>query len=423
LAKILYGLVVDHFRSENTGMRTDTGLKGYFHQMLKPDFSTKNLQKPHFWIMLFLIAAIALLLRFGFNIHSKKTKVVEKPVLVAVSRTADVPIYINALGTVTSRYTVTVKTQISGIMQEVYYKEGQLVKKGELLAQIDPRPYEAQLIEYEGQLARDKALLDNARIDLVRYKTLWSQNSISQQTYQTQEALVKQYEGTVQLDQGLIDATLVNLIYCKIISPINGRIGLRLIDPGNFVQPSDTTALAVVTTLSPIDVVFPIAEDNIPQIVTQMEKSNALSVAAYDRQQKTLLATGKLLTIDNQINTSTGTVNFKAQFDNGDNHLFANQFVNIRLLVDTLNKVTVVPTAAIQYRNNQPLIYAVDKENKVVITKIKLGVTQGEDTVVTGILPDQVVIIEGADNVIANDRVMITNKKDLSLAPKQEVKT
>ena len=385
--------------------------------MDKPEFLSRQYHhQPRFWLILFLVMALLLLVRFCTNPISKHPKKTDKPVIVAIASKNNVPIYINALGTVNPLYTVTVKSQINGIMQTVNFVEGQDVKAGDLLAQIDPRPYEAQLIEYQGQLARDQALLANAQIDLARYKTLLAQNSTSQQTYETQKWLVAQYEGTVKLDQGLMDTTLVNLIYCKIISPIDGRIGLRLVDPGNFVQTSDTTGIALVTTLSPINVIFPIAEDYIPQVLAQLNATTPLMVEAYDRQQKHVLATGKLLTIDNQINTATGTVNMKAQFLNAEKSLFSNQFVNIKLLVETLNNVTLVPTSAIQYRDKDHFVYLVKKNKKVVQQPVTVGVTTGDNTVITkGVAPGNVVITEGAENLLSDDKVVITNAKALNI--------
>jgi len=359
-------------------------------------------QRLSFWITILIVLIIILLYRYHLASTAQKVRGSQRaPVTIATVTTADVPIYINALGTVTPTYSVTVKTQINGLLMRVLYREGQLVKTGELLAEIDSRPYQAQLVEYQGQLKRDQALLANANIDLKRYQTLWRQDSISQQTLATQLALVKQLEGTVQFDQGLIQTTEVNLTYCKIISPIDGRIGLRLVDPGNFVQTSDTSGIAVVNTLNPITVIFSIPEDSIPEVMQNMDANKALTVTAYDREQNQLLATGKLLTIDNQINATTGTVNLKAQFQNDNNHLFPSQFVNIRLLVKTLHQALTIPTAAIQQSTHGVFVYVFHPDTLTVSTRsVTTGVTTGNLTVIrTGLTQGEPVIEQGADQL------------------------
>ncbi len=363
-----------------------------------------------FTIFAFLIA---LLMFIGHGIFTHAKKIITPPIPVAVAKvtTKNVPVLLPGLGVVTPMATVTVRTQLNGELMQVYYKEGQMVKNGELLALIDPRPYEATLIQDEGQLKRDEALLANARIDLKRYQVLWKQNSVSEQTLATQEALVKQYEGAVELDQGLIDAVRVNLIYTRITSPVDGRIGLRLVDPGNYVQTTDTNGIAVVTTLSPITVIFPIPEDNVPQVLEQINAGKTLVVSAYDRTQNQLLAVGKLLTMDNEINTSTGTVNLRAQFDNRDNHLFPNQFVNVTLLVTTLPQATVVPTAAVQRRTEGAFVYLLEG-NKVITQPITTGIVSGDDTVITqGLQAGQAVVIEGVDKLLDGSLVSVITKQ------------
>ncbi|MFI4963632.1 MAG: efflux RND transporter periplasmic adaptor subunit, partial [Legionellales bacterium] len=299
-----------------------------------------------------IIVPIILLFVFLWLLATKKHKVAEikpLPVVTATSTSHDVPIYLSALGSVTPTYSVTIKTQVNGQLFSVPFTEGQLVKKGDLLAQVDPRPYEALLVQYEGDLKRDKALLANANIDLRRYQQLWKQDSISQQTLATQLSLVQQYEGAVKIDEGLIQGTKVSLVYCRITSPIDGRIGLRLVDPGNIVQTSDTNGIAVINTLNPITVIFVLPEDSVPQVMPQIYSNKSLEVEAYDRQQINLLARGILYTVNNEIDTTTGTYRLRASFDNKENTLFPNQFVNIRLLIDTLHNATVVPTTAIQH--------------------------------------------------------------------------
>jgi len=353
-------------------------------------FKTDQYRRYRFILILILLVFIGFILRHCVSDFSKLTKnTAALSVVTGVTTSRDVPVYIEALGAVTPVYNVTIKTQINGLLMQVLFKEGQLVKQGDVLAQIDTRPYEAQLIEYQGQLERDQALLTNALVDLKRYQTLWSQDSVSQQTLATQEALVRQYEGTVKLDQGLLDTTLVNLNYCRIISPVDGRVGLRLVDPGNYVQTTDTTGIAVVTTLNPITVIFTMAEDYIPAVLKQLYAGKTLEVLAYDRQQAHLLATGKLLTIDNQIDPTTGTVKLRAEFDNSENTLFASQFVNVRLLVNTLKDVTLVPTAAIQYRPEGTYVYVVNKDST------------------SGLVPGQTVVTEGTDKLTDGAKVRV----------------
>jgi len=332
------------------------------------------------------------------------------PVVLAVAKSSNVPVYLQALGTVTPTSSVTVKTQINGQLMQVLYHEGQDVRTGELLAQIDPRPYQAQLIQYQGQLARDQALLLNDQLNLKRYQLLWKQDSVAKQTMDTQAAQVAQDEGTVKIDQGLVQNTQLNLTYTRITSPIDGRVGLRLVDPGNYVQTSDTTGIAVINTLDPITVIFTIPEDNVPEVVDQINAGKPLTVEAYDRQQNRLLATGTLITIDNQIDPTTGTVKLRAQFPNKKNLLFPNQFVNINLLIDTLVNATVVPTAAIQPSTQSPYVFLYNKDNTVSIKQVKTGVTADNDmTVVTGIAPEQSVVVEGADKLTDGASVTVAD--------------
>ncbi len=370
---------------------------------------------PHrssiFWmIALLIVVAIGIYRHIGtLTATSKNRGSQQAPVVVATVKTQDVPIYLNALGSVTPTYSVTVRTQINGTLMRVLYREGQIVKAGDLLAEIDSRPYLAQLKQFEGQLARDQAQLANAKIDLKRYQTLWKQDSVSQQTLATQQALVNQLEGTVQLDEGQLEATKVSLIYCKITSPIDGRIGLRLVDPGNFVQTSDATGIAVVNTLNPITIVFSIPEDNIPEVMQKTYAGEGLLVHAYDRQQNKLLATGKLLTVDNQIDPTTGTVKLKAQFQNENNALFPSQFVNMRLLVKTLQHVTTVPTAAIQNSAKGKFVYVLNnKEMTVKVTPVVTGETMEDTTIVnSGVTPGESVITAGTDKLTDGAKVTL----------------
>jgi len=374
-----------------------------------------------FWVLLLvLIVLFGLFRRHDVSQQSKNLGKQQTHVVVASAHTADVPVYITALGNVTPTYSITVRTQINGQLLRVLFQEGQWVKAGDLLAEIDPRPYQALLLEYQGQLIRDRALLANALIDLNRYQKLWKQDSVSQQILATQQSLVKQYEGAIQIDEGLLAATQLNLLYCRIMSPIDGRIGLRLVDPGNFVQTTDTTGIAVVNMLNPITVVFTIPEDNIPQVMQKIYAGDILSVQAYDRAMNTLLATGKVLTIDNQIDPTTGTVKLKAQFTNDNNQLFPSQFVNVKLLVDTLSQVIVVPTAAIQYGPKGPFVYRVDAAQQVVhANPVTVGVsTQDSITISQGLQVGQLVVTEGADKLTDAASVLIANPSDPSAVNK-----
>jgi len=280
----------------------------------------------------------------------------------------------------------------------VRFQEGQLVNKGDLLAEIDPRPFQAQLTQFEGQLARDQALLDNARVDLERYQGLAAKDAIPRQQLDTQQSLVHQLEGAVTNDKGLIDGARVMLDYCRITSPIGGRVGLRLVDPGNIVHATDVNGIVVVTQLQPIAVVFTIPEDNIPAVLARLGAS--LLVEAYDREQQRKLSTGSLLTIDNQVDPTTGTVKLKATFPNTDNRLFSSQFVNARLLLDVQRHATVVPAAAIQRGAQGSLVYVVKADQTVTARKVTLGVTDGDDVTVTaGLAAGEQVVVDGADRL------------------------
>jgi len=372
--------------------------------------SPKSLrQRRRFWLALLVVVLLLLIFqRWGWQwwSHNRTPPI---PVVVGVSQNKDIPIYLSALGAVTPTYSVTVRTMINGILLRVLFREGQMVKTGDLLAEIDPRPYQAQLLQYQGQLQRDNALLANALIDLQRYQKLYRQDSISQQALATQQSLVEQYRGASKVDQGLIDTVKVNLLYCEITAPMDGRVGLRLVDPGNFVQTSDTGGLAVINTLNPITVIFTVAEDYIQQILRQMDSGQPLMVEAYDRTQKNLLATGTLLTMDNQVDPNTGTVKLRAQFANGNNQLFPSQFVNVKLLVNILHHATVVQTAAIQYGPKDSFVYVLNNDNTVSAKPVIVGVTQGEFTTVTGLTPGQFVVVEGTDKLVDGSRVFASN--------------
>src|SRR5215472_3300781 len=286
-------------------------------------------------------------------------------VTTAVVRKGEIGVYVNALGVVTPVPTVMVKSRVDGQLMSVNYVEGQMVHEGDSLVEVDPRPFQAQLTQAEGQLARDKALLENAHVDLDRYQIAYSKNAIPKQQLDTQHATVHQYEGTVKFDQGQVDNARLQLDYSHITAPITGRVGLRLVDPGNIVHATDSNPLAVITQLEPITVVFSIAEDYLPEIQNQLSQGKKLVVEAYDRAQQTKLATGTLLSVDNQIDPSTGTVKLKALFPNEDDALFPNQFVNARLLVDTQQDATLLPSAVIQRNAQGPFVYLLGESNTV----------------------------------------------------------
>ncbi|HTZ01019.1 MAG TPA: MdtA/MuxA family multidrug efflux RND transporter periplasmic adaptor subunit [Xanthobacteraceae bacterium] len=307
---------------------------------------------------------------------------------------------VNALGTVTPVATVTVQTQINGQLTAVGFTEGQDVKKGDFLAQIDPRPYQILKEQYEGQLAHDEGLLAQAQMDLTRYQTLAQQNSIAKQQAEDQVFIVQQYKGSVKQDQGLVDSEALNISYCHIVSPIDGRVGLRLVDPGNYVQTTATSGIAVITQMHPITVIFSVPEDDLPEIMPQLNAGTTLVVTAYDRANIHLLATGKVAAVDSQIDTTTGTVKVRAQFDNPDNALFPNQFVNVRLLVKTLQNVVTVPTPAIQRGAPGTYVYVINPDSTVSVRQVKTGVVDGDLTEVTsGLTAGERVVIDGTDRL------------------------
>jgi multidrug efflux system membrane fusion protein len=402
------------------------------------------------WVWV-LVAAVALgaLAAGGWFIHGKvseaQTKAAAKkgprgdrsvPVVAVPAATADVGVTLEGLGTVTPVATVTVRSRVDGQLMKILFREGQVVKAGELLAEIDPRPFQVQLAQAEAQHARDLALLKNAQIDLERYRVLHKQDSIARQQLDTQEALVRQSEATVKMDQAAIESARLQLTYSRITAPIGGRLGLRQVDLGNMVRTGDANGLVVITQLQPITVVFPIAEDHLPPVMKKLQEGEKLQVVAFDRAGKQQLATGTLITADNVIDPATGTVKLKAQFANADSGLFPSQFVNVRMLVDTRKEATVVPTAAILRGTPGTFVYAVDPETKMVsVRRVKLGPTQGEQVAIEeGLKPGVLVVVDGTDRLREGSTVELVvrdasipkdagkRKRDEKLSPEERQK-
>jgi membrane fusion protein, multidrug efflux system len=322
------------------------------------------------------------------------------PVGIAGASKGEVPVVIRALGTVAPLHTVNVKTQITGQLLKVDFKEGQMVKQGDLLALVDPRPYDVALQQAVGQQQRDEALLKNAQTDLERYRKLVAQESIARQQLDTQQSLVRQYEAALVIDQAMVDAAKLNVAYTKIVAPITGRIGLRTVDPGNFVSMSDATSICIIIQIQPISVLFTIPEDMLPSVRERLKAGAKLEVRVLDRAQKNELGIGKLDTHDNLIDMTTGTVKLRAVFDNKDDTLFPNQFVNVRLLVDTVKDATVVPVAAIQRGQPGTFVYLVKADDTVEIRVVELGATDGEKVqIVKGLQPGDQVVIDGTDRL------------------------
>lgn len=357
------------------------------------------------------------------------------PVVPATAARGSLGVYLTAIGTVTPVYTDSINSQVTGTIQSVRYREGQYVRKGQPLVDIDPAPYQAQLMEAQGALQRDEALLAEARMDLARYRLAWSKNAIPRQTLDDQQKLVLQDQGTVKNDQGVVDYDKVQLGFCHITSPIDGRVGLRLVDPGNLVTANSSTTLVVITQMRPITVIFTIAEGSLPEVLDQMRRGAKLPVQAWDSLNTRELAVGRVTSIDNQIDTTTGTVRLRAEFPNADGALFPNQFVNTKLLVTTLRNQTIVPTSAIQHNGDTAFVYLIERGAgkapkagpqaapaasqtapagpkqplyHVVMTTVKTGVTDGNNTGVTGIQPGDVVADSGFEKVVDGSTVTLS---------------
>jgi len=362
----------------------------------------KSRRRTFAWVVGALLV-VALLIGLGMHLfggaHKGKPVSPGEPVAAVPVALQDVPVYIDALGTVTPTRSVTVVTQVDGILSSVEFKEGQHVSKGQVIARIDDRALKAQLAVAKGTLAHDQAVLSNAQRDLARYRDLVKAGSTSQQTLDTQASLVQQQQGTVAADQGNVQNLEVQLSYCTITSPVDGVVGLRLVDPGNYVTTASTTGIVVITQMNPATVVFAVPEDDLGAI-NQAMSHGSVTVLAYDRNKKSLLATGALLALDNEVDTSTGTIKVKAQFDDSGNALFPNQFVNARLKADTLSQIAVVPTRAIQHGSKGDFVFVVNG-NKASLRTIKTGQSSGDVSAVldNGVKAGEQVITEGADKL------------------------
>jgi len=333
------------------------------------------------------------------------------PVVAQPATKKDINVYLTGLGTVTPLKTVTVRSRVDGQLMRVLFREGQLVREGELLAEIDPRPFQAALTQAEGQMERDQALLANARIDLDRYRTLLAQDSIAKQLVDTQEALVRQYMGTVATDSGVVANARLQLAYSRVAAPIGGRIGLRQVDAGNIVRSSDANGLVVITQLQPITVIYTIPQDNLQVVLKRIQSGERVPVEAFDRDQKTKLGSGVLLTVDNQIDTTTGTVKLKAQFPNDDSALFPNQFVNVRMLIDTRRDATTVPSAALQRGARGLFVYVVKEDKTVTLRDVKTGPAENDATIVeSGVDPGELIVVDGMDRLREGARVELPTK-------------
>ncbi|QBR71370.1 multidrug transporter subunit MdtA [Beijerinckiaceae bacterium] len=373
------------------------------------------------WSIVALLTGAAagawVLLRFQEAPAGKPAPLVSVAAATAVK--GDLDVTLAALGTVTPLATVSIKARISGHLVRLGFEEGQEVKAGDFLAEIDPRPYQHELVQAQGQLTRDQALLDNARLDLERYRQLVTQNNVSHKQFDTQQSLVRQYEGMVNIDLALLDRARLNLEYCHITAPVSGRVGLRQVDLGNYVQPSDATGIVVITQLQPIAIVFPVAEDHLSTVMGPVLAGKKLPVEAYDRGGARLLAKGTLATIDNQVDPATGTVKFKARFDNTDLALFPNQFVNVHLLVETLQDATLVPSTAIEYGPKGAFVFAIQNDDTVAMRPVTLGPAErGSVAVLAGIEPGVRVVTGGADRLRDGTKVkLVADRKAEASSP------
>jgi len=330
------------------------------------------------------------------------------PVAVGKAHRGNLPVYLDGLGSVTAFYTVSVRTRVDGQLMNVAVKEGDFVKEGQVIAQVDPRPFQVMLEQAQGQMARDQAMLANARTDLQRYQTLIEQDAIPKQQLDTQKALVAQYEGNIKTDQANVDNAQLQLTYARVTAPISGRIGLRQVDPGNIVHAGDANGLVIITQLQPISVLFTIPEDNLPQVLKKLRAGASLKIDAFNRDKSEKLDTGRLLTVDNSIDPATGTSKLKGVFDNADYALFPNQFVNVRLLVDTLTNQVIVPEVAVQQGSNGSFVYLVQDDGRVKVQAVQTGIVEGNDAqIVSGLNDGDTVVTDGTDKLQNGSRVRV----------------
>jgi multidrug efflux system membrane fusion protein len=339
----------------------------------------------------------------------------ETRVKISQARKGSIDVYLDSLGTVTPERTVSVFSQVTGRVVKVYYREGQMVSVGQPLVDIDPAPFQAQLLQVQGQLERDQALLAQAKIDLTRYQEALKRNAIAKQTVDDQEQLVHQYEGTVKSDQGSVDYDRVQLGYCHITASVAGRLGLRQVDVGNVVAANSSSTLVVITQLNPITVVFTVPQDSVPSVQKELARGRTLKVDAFDRMQKNVLVSGKLLTMDNEIDTTTGTVKFRAEFNNADGKLFPNQFVNTRLWVNTLDNVVLAPTAAIQYNSQQAYVWILDAKNTVHVRNIQAGDSNAKETQVSGVNAGESIVTSNIDRLQEGATVAVSKPGEDSM--------
>jgi len=373
-------------------------------------------RKSHRWVWIAVIIVLILGILYFYRQHEKAAQAAQAkqprpsaPITTTIARKGDIGVYINALGTVTPVYTATITSRVDGQIMKIAYREGQMVKKGDLLIEIDPRPYQAALTQAQGTLAKDTAVLSEARIDLTRYEQAYERNAIAKQQLDDQAQVVHQDEGTVKQDEGTVASATTNVDYTRITAPISGRVGLRLVDPGNIVTSGSTTALVVITQLQPITVIFSVAEDYLPQIQKQLRIGQKLPVDAFARDQTTKLSSGSLLTLDNVIDQTTGTVKLKAIFDNKDFELFPMQFVNARLLVDTQRGATLLSTAAIQRNAQGAYVYVITSDDTASMRAVTVGTTDGNMAAVQGVNPGEVVAGSGFDKLQNGGKATIVN--------------
>lgn len=382
-----------------------------------PAHADNRPRKSHLWVWIIVVIVLLLGVLYFYREHQKAAQAAAQakqprpsaPISTTVAKKGDIGIYINALGTVTPVYTATITSRVDGQITNVAYREGQMVRKGDLLIEIDPRPYQAALTQAQGTLAKDTAVLSEARIDLNRYQQAYDRNAIAKQQLDDQAQVVKQDEGTVKQDEGTVASAATNVDYTRITAPIDGRVGLRLVDPGNIVTSGSTTALVVIAQLQPITVIFSVAEDYLPQIQKQLRNGQKMPVDALTRDQTTKLASGSLLTLDNQIDQTTGTVKLKAIFPNQDLGLFPMQFVNARLLVDTQHDVTLVPSASIQRNAQGAFVYVIKPDNTASMRIITVGTTDGTIAAVQGVNPGEVIASSGFDKLQDAGKVTVNN--------------